>query len=643
MTNIILDIDNSTLILSGDISIIHNNRRARSNFESNGGFLNPENIVFSFEDTEDALNEKYEAICRLFKKFDLTFQQTPNAKNKLKEIDQKKADFSAFSEKARNIRNNNHINEELKEFTKTLSSTLKRTLYTAQLLCAYHLSFAQNACNFSVPGAGKTSIVYGAYAYLKHTDDENKQVGRLLIICPLSAFKPWEDEYAECFGEKPTSQRLTGMDSKERTNYFLSQNPAEITLMSYQGASNSAEDIKAYLNRYKDVMVVLDEAHRIKNTDPDAVWAQAILSIADSAKSRVVLTGTPAPNGYDDLWNLYKFIWPHKKIIEFPQHYLANIKAADAKERLIEQISPYFIRIKKSNLNLPEPKHHDPIYVSMDAEQKAIYDYIEQKYINSFERNPPSGSFGEKLRKAKIIRLRQCLTNPAQLQKPLKEHGELDIDDRHILKSIKDYKKIPEKFIKAGDLIKNIIKNDGPAGKVIIWAYFIQNIDDLYKYLQEDRKINCKILYGKTPTETEEDSEDIQTRERIIHEFHDNNCPFKVIIANPFAVGESISLHKACHNAIYLEKDFNAINYMQSKDRIHRYGLNEDDIINYYYLISENTIDDTIHNRVLEKERRMLEIIEDDIPLLQMNMDNENVDDDDIKTIIRDYHARKPA
>ena len=49
-----------------------------------------------------------------------------------------------------------------------------RRLYTLQMLSAYHMAFAQNACNFSVPGAGKTSIVYGAYAYLKHLPESNQ-------------------------------------------------------------------------------------------------------------------------------------------------------------------------------------------------------------------------------------------------------------------------------------------------------------------------------------------------------------------------------------------------------------------------------------------------------------------------------------
>ena len=98
-------------------------------------------------------------------------------------------------------------------------------------------------------------------------------------------------------------------------------------------------------------------------------------------------------------------------------------------------------------------------------------------------------------------------------------------------------------------------------------------------------------------------------------------------------------------NAIYLEKNYNASMYMQSKDRIHRYGLDKDDEINYYYLLSEDTIDESIHDRVLAKEERMLEIIESqEIPLLNMNMDeDEGVIEDDIQSLVRDYYVRKAA
>lgn len=117
-----------------------------------------------------------------------------------------------FSKQAKEIRNNNCSVDDFAEFTKSLAQNMKkRTLYSLQLLSAYHLAFSQNACNFSVPGAGKTSIVYGAYTYLKNLSEDNpKHVNRILIIGPLSSFGPWENEYEECFGVKVKAKRLSG-------------------------------------------------------------------------------------------------------------------------------------------------------------------------------------------------------------------------------------------------------------------------------------------------------------------------------------------------------------------------------------------------------------------------------------------------
>lgn len=116
-------------------------------------------------------------------------------------------------------------------------------------------------------------------------------------------------------------------------------------------------------------------------------------------------------------------------------------------------------------------------------------------------------------------------------------------------------------------------------------------------------------------------------------------APTKVIIANPFAVSESISLHKCCHNAIYLERSFNAAHFVQSKDRIHRYGLKPTDETNYYYLLSEKSIDISINERLQEKELRMTEIMEN-MPIPLFDNISEDLGDQDIKTLIRDYVRR---
>lgn len=661
--SISIELGEDCYILTGGVDLIKSKRQIKSNFEAYDADFSKDNkiiIPFSTEDNPsdyDNEEKQYQAILKLLGKFNIDFEKTKKIATFVADIDQENQNFKEFSKKAKNIRNNIHEEDNFKIFTSIISNQLSRELYPLQLLSAYHLAFSQNACNFSVPGAGKTATVYGAYAYLKNLSfKDTKHIDRLLIISPLAAFAPWKNEYKECFNKDTSIKELVGVSASERKNYFYSDTYTEITLISYQSASNESDvqSIKDFLKRHK-VMIVLDEAHRIKNTD-NGKWAEAVLSVAKYANSRVVLTGTPAPNGYQDLYNLYQFIWPSKGIITFPVNYLQDLSddytpsGKNNIKKLIDDISPFFIRIKKSDLGLPEVIYNKPHMITMSQTQRKIYDYIEEKYIDYFENEGGSTGFISQLKKAKLIRLMQCVTNPNLLNKALENYlaeegisSNLSVDDRDIMQVIKSYnvqQETPPKFIKILELLKAINTKQGADGKVIIWSIFIQNILDLKAYLNNNG-IQCELLYGAIPTNKTEVN--VPNREEIIKQFHQSDCSYKVIIANPFAVGESISLHKACHNAIYLEKSFNAAMYMQSKDRVHRYGLNDNDIINYYYLISENSIDQTIHDRVLEKEQRMLGIIEsEEIPLLNMNMEDSDANnEDDIKAIIRDYHVRK--
>jgi len=669
LTEIFIDVTKNKYCISGGIEPIKTHRRAASNFESYGAFFDDDLITIPFSTESNPSewgnqNQQYEAIIRLCKKFNIAYSSSVEVEVLVKSIVEENENFLEFSLKAKNIRNNIHDKEDFQSFKKVISRSLIRKPYPLQLLSAYHMAFAQNVCNFSVPGTGKTSIVYTAYSYLKSLPKDNiKSINRIFIICPLSAFGPWQDEYLECFGKKTSVKHLVSMSMRERNNYYYSDQYNEITLISYQSAANDVEGITDFLKRQNNnVMLVLDEAHRIKNIKRGAKWAEAVLSIAKYANSRVVLTGTPAPNGYLDLWNLFKFIWPDRDIIDFPQYYLEHLsqdntpKSLSDKQTLVDNISPFFLRIKKSDFkNFPKATYNDPIFVQMSPTQRNIYKNIEERYINYLEDEDSPSTFLKKLKSARLIRLMQCLTNPKLLDKPLESFMEeglnslsADVDDRDLIRLIKGYNpkdEIPPKFIKILELIRKITQKDGPAGKVVIWTIFVQNIYDLQDYL-EVNGFKCELLYGMTPTEKNDvDDSQILTRAEIIKEFHSEQAPYRVIIANPFAVGESISLHKACHNAIYLEKNYNASMYMQSKDRIHRYGLDKDAEINYYYLLSEDTIDESIHDRVLAKEERMLEIIESqEIPLLNMNMDeDEGVIEDDIQSLVRDYYVRKAA
>ena len=312
-------------------------------------------------------------------------------------------------------------------------------------------------------------------------------------------------------------------------------------------------------------------------------------------------------------------------------------------DTLLNSIAPFFIRVKKSDLGIPAATENPPIIVPMGDAQRRIYDVIEKRYMSDIVSSKDS-SFQHDLIKARLIRMMQAATNPNLLSIPLKNFANLEgfdadavAEDTSLIKDVLEYSQneTPAKFIKAKEIIEKIISE---GGKVVVWAIYIKNILDFQEYLLQNG-IECRTLYGATPVSTgdeDDDDETIETREKIISEFHKPDSSFKVIIANPFAVSESISLHKVCHNAIYMERSFNAAHFIQSKDRIHRYGLKPGIETNYYYLLSEDSIDSVINDRLIAKESRLREIIESmPIPLFS-NVDLET-GDDDIKALIAEY------
>ena len=648
--------ENKEVYLCGDIEAIKRNRFAWRYVRDY--FLPREEmgrIVIPVMDEEPF--PILSAIRSMLSKYGFTEKKTESSEKILLDFYEEERKFDEFSQKALRIRNNECDKVEFEEFTNSIACHLPtRSLYPLQLLSAYHMAFSQNACNFSVPGAGKTSIVYGAYAYLHSLPNDNaKHIDKLLVVGPLSSFGPWELEYEECFGHKPSVKRLiSGISKTDKQDYLISSRTSELTLISYASLISLQKELGFFLRNNK-VMVVLDEAHKAKNSS-GGVIAQAVLELAKYSSARVVLTGTPAPNGYEDIYNMFKFIWPTKNIIGFEINQLRDITAMGDRariERLISNISPFFIRIRKSDLNIPPATINPPIVVPMGEYQRRIYDFIEKKYMDEMigEGEPDlSSKFKIALAHARMIRLMQAASDPVMLRTPLNEFLEDDecpleayqaIHDADVLKAIIEYEaiEIPSKFLAVEKIVRQIIE-DG--GKVVIWATFIHTIHSIKEYL-ESKGIQCQELYGAIPVEKEgtidDGEEQILTREKIVRAFQDDNCPFKVIIANPFAVAESISLHKACHNAIYLERSFNAAHFVQSKDRIHRYGLKEGTKTNYYYILSEDSIDETIDARLAEKEHRMNEIMES-MPIPLFDNASDDLGDEDIKALIKDYVRR---
>ena len=87
----------------------------------------------------------------------------------------------------------------------------------------------------------------------------------------------------------PSTKRLNGKVSvDDKKQYLYSRNPAKISLLSYNSVPTLTDELIYFLKNNR-VMVVLDEAHKIKNTS-GGITANGVLDIAAYCSARVVLT-----------------------------------------------------------------------------------------------------------------------------------------------------------------------------------------------------------------------------------------------------------------------------------------------------------------------------------------------------------------
>jgi hypothetical protein len=140
--------------------------------------------------------------------------------------------------------------------------------------------------------------------------------------------------------------------------------------------------------------------------------------------------------------------------------------------------------------------------------------------------------------------------------------------------------------------------------KVLIWSSFVQNVEYIAERLSD---LGAVYIHGGVDAGDEDDDE---TREGKIKLFHDDPT-VNVMVANPAAASEGISLHTVCHHAIYLDRTFNAAHYLQSEDRIHRLGLPPDQSTTIEIVECEGTVDQAVNDRLVAKVGRMAVALED--------------------------------
>lgn len=519
-----------------------------------------------------------------------------------------------------------------------LGDSVPRRLKDHQQKAALHLLEVRNGANFSVPGSGKTSVVLTVYHYLRHTDE----VDSLFVVGPPACFGPWKDEYEQTLGTRPTYQIMAGGDIDGRQAKYLvdRDSVSDLYLTTFQTLQRDWHQVRVLFER-QDLrfFLVIDEAHYIKQ--PNGAWATAALRIARGAARRCVLTGTPFPRSYQDAFNLFDALWPDAPPIpsrakQRIQYHVQQSDFDQASSLLDDQIAPLFYRVRKRDLGLAPQELLAPIRIPMNTHERRAYDAILDR-IEQVSRDDYSRDLDLiiRLRRGRMIRLRQCLSYAKLLGSAVSDYQEDLIEgDLSLADLIRHYDSLemPAKLEALVSLVKNL-HDDGE--KVLIWSNFVETLK-LINATMNDLGFQSRLIYGGTPTQVASVSEEL-TREAIIREFVDERG-ISVLVANPAACSESISLHKTCSNAVYYDLSYNCAQYLQSLDRIHRVGGSEDKTSEYHFLQYENTIDGDILVNLQQKAARMSAIIDQDYPIYSMDM---FADDDELEAYDRLFKQPK--
>jgi ERCC4-related helicase len=130
---------------------------------------------------------------------------------------------------------------------------------------------------------------------------------RILIIVPSNLRKQWHQEITEKFFLPCSILETKSYNAAVKTGNFRPFEADSIVICSYQFARNKAADVA---NTAWNV-VVIDEAHRLRNVyKPSNVIANT-LKLALSGKDKLLLTATPLQNSLLELFGLVSFIDEH--------------------------------------------------------------------------------------------------------------------------------------------------------------------------------------------------------------------------------------------------------------------------------------------------------------------------------------------
>jgi SNF2 family DNA or RNA helicase len=497
----------------------------------------------------------------------------------------------------------------------------RRELLAHQRVGLMHALSAANAANFSVPGAGKTATALAVAA----THLAQGTIEIVVVVGPLSSFRPWEREADIALPGVLTPRRIRALERSARAEVYRGVAPRELLLLSYATAAHDGSALEELFERRR-AMLIVDESHRVKRFE-GGLWAPALVELARFARVRMILTGTPMPQGPKDLWSQFNILWPGEEATGSRGAFRA--RARSNFDSIKRQIEPFFTRTPKSELKLKEAEFFSPP-AEMPSVQAEIYELVFGQLRTSI---PDAASWAEKierLRRARPIRLIQAASNPDLLntEDGFFEIPPASISDGTVMERLQSYRQLgelPAKFQWTLDFLEQL---KAAEEKCVVWTTFVRNIEQFATLVEERLGGPAFRVHGRIPAAETADpelnalaedddhsgEEFDETREAQIDNFLSSEG-FAVLVANPAACAESISLHSRCFRAAYLDRTYDCARWLQSIDRIHRLGLPAGVTVEIHVPLamagSAPTVDDLVDTALREKETRMKALLND--------------------------------
>lgn len=211
-------------------------------------------------------------------------------------------------------------------------------------------------------------------------------VGRVLVIAPKKvAEATWQDEAAKWDHLKRLRISTALGTERQRSDAVFAQ--SDIVVINRENVAWLVDSFGVF---WPFDMVVVDESSSFKS--PSSKRFKALKRMLPKIKSVVILTGTPAPNGIEDLWSQVYLLDRGERLGRYITHYRARyfdynpwrhayIPKPGAFEAVQAKIADICVSMKAGDyLQLPELVIHD-VPVALGERAAMLYRQMEREMV----------------------------------------------------------------------------------------------------------------------------------------------------------------------------------------------------------------------------------------------------------------------